>query len=197
MITVYGDSISGNCLKVKWVCERLAIAHRWVETSVVQRQTRTETFLRVNPAGQVPAIVLEDGRLLSQSAAIMLHLAEGSDLIPDDRYQRAVMFQWLFWEQYSHEPNIATRRFHKTYLGKADDAMDPSWLPAGIQALTRMDDHLGAQDYFAGNRLSLADIALVAYTRVAHEGGFDLSAHPNVVRWIARVERDLGLGPAS
>ena len=136
-------------------------------------------------------MVLADGRALAQSNAIMLHLAEGSDLIPHDPYDRAVMFQWMLWEQYSHEPVIAVRRFHKAYLGKPDSEIEPSLLPRGMAVLARMNDALSVRDWFAGRSLSLADVALVAYTRVAHEGGFDLSAFPEVAGWVKRVEATL------
>jgi glutathione S-transferase len=197
MITIYGDSISGNCHKVKFVADHLGLAYRWIETSVVRRETRTPEFLTINPSGQVPAIVLADGRLLSQSNAIILYLAEGSTLIPADAYDRALMFQWLFWEQYNHEPTIATRRFHKFYLGKPDEEINPSLKPNGDAALVRMENHLSAQNYFVGGKLSLADVALVAYTRFAHEGGFDLSVHPHIRAWIARVEKDLKVEPVA
>ncbi len=196
MITIYGDTISGNCLKVKFVAERLNIPYRWVETSVVRRETRTSDFLSINPAGQVPAVVLADGRLLSQSNAIMLHLAEGSDLIPTDSYERAVMFQWLFWEQYNHEPTIATRRFHLHYLKKSEAEINPALKEGGEAALARMEGQLNGHEYFVSGRLSLADIALVSYTRFAHEGGFDLGQYPRVRNWVLRIEKGLGLPSA-
>ena len=117
-LTVYGDSMSGNCLKVKFVADRLRIPYSWIETDVLKAETRAPAFLKLNPAGQVPLAVLPDGQPLAQSNAIMLYLAEGSDLIPDDAFSRALMLQWLFWEQYSHETAIAVRRFQKTYLKK-------------------------------------------------------------------------------
>jgi glutathione S-transferase len=197
MLTIYGDSISGNCLKVKFVCDRLGIPYRWIETSVLKGETRTPEFLAMNPAGQVPAVKLSDGRVLAQSNAIMLYLAEGSDLIPGDAYDRALMFQWLFWEQYSHETVIAVRRFHKAYLKKPDAEIDPALLPKGERVLKMMNDHLATHRYFVGGKLSLADIALVAYTRWADQGGFDLSRTPQVQDWIARVEQDLGLARAA
>ena len=196
-LTIYGDSISGNCLKVKFVCDRLGLAYRWVETSVLKGETRTAEFLAMNPAGQVPMIKLADGRALAQSDAIILYLAEGSDLIPADAYQRALMFQWLFWEQYSHETVIAVRRFHKAFLKKPDSEIDPALLPKGEKVLAVMNDHLAARHYFVNDTLSLADIALVAYTRWAHEGGFDLARYPHVLGWVRRVEQDLELGHAA
>jgi glutathione S-transferase len=197
MLTIYGDSISGNCLKVKFVCDRLGIAYRWIETDVLKGETRTPEFLGMNPAGQVPIVKLADGRVVAQSNAIMLYLAEGSDLIPPDAYERALMFQWLFWEQYSHETVIAVRRFHKTYLKKPDADIDPTLLPKGARVLAMMNDHLARHRYFVGATLSLADIALVAYTRWADQGGFDLARTPHVQDWISRVEQDLGLARAA
>jgi len=196
-ITVYGDSISGNCLKIKFVCDRLGLRYRWVETSVLKAETRTPEFLAMNPAGQVPVMQLKDGRLLAQSNAIILYLAEGSDLIPSDTFDRAVMLQWMFWEQYSHETVIAVRRFHKAYLKKPDAEIDAALLPKGERVLTVMNDRLAKEPYFVARKLSLADIALVAYTRWAHEGGFDLARYPKVQDWIRRVEDDLGLEHAA
>lgn len=192
-LTIYGDSISGNCLKIKFVCDRLAIPYRWVETSVMKGETRTPEFLKRNPAGQVPLVEWPDGRILAQSDAIIFHLAEGSALIPADAFERAQMLQWMFWEQYSHEPVIAVRRFHKTYLKKPEAEIDPGLMPKGERVLTVMDEHLATRHYFVGERLTLADIALVAYTRWAGEGGFDLGRYPRVQGWIGRVEKDLGL----
>ncbi|MGE4063806.1 MAG: glutathione S-transferase family protein [Rhodospirillaceae bacterium] len=192
VLTVYGNSGSGNCHKVTFVAERMKIPYRWIEIDVINKETRTPTFLALNPAGQVPYVVLPDGRGLAQSNAIMLYLAEGSDLIPRDPYARAQMMQWLFWEQYSHETVIAVRRFHKHFLKKADAEIDPTLLPRGERVLTVMNDHLAQRSYFVGDRLSLADIALVAYTRFAHEAGFNLKTWPKVQDWVARIERDLG-----
>jgi glutathione S-transferase len=194
-ITIYGDCTSGNCLKVRWVAERLGVPHDWIDVDILKGDTRTEEFLKLNPAGQVPCIVFEDGRTLAQSNAIIFYLAEvyESDLIPNGAFERAKMMEWLFWEQYSHETAIAVRRFQKTYLGKSDDEIDPSLLPKGRRALGRMELALLGQDFLLGPSLSLADVALVAYTRVAHEGGFDLNEFPAVQAWVARVERALGL----
>ncbi len=191
---IYGDSISGNCLKVKWVCDSLGLAYDWIETSVVAAQTRTPEFLALNPAGQVPMAVLDDGRLLAQSNAIILHLAEGSNLIPGDAYARARMFEWMFWEQYSHEPYIAVARFQLAYLGKTQADLDPKVMPRGHAALQRMEDGLaGGEAFLVGAAVSLADVALVAYTRVAHEGGFDLADYPRVQAWVGRVEQALNI----
>jgi glutathione S-transferase len=193
MLRVYGDSISGNCLKVKWVLDHLAIPYAWEETGVTSGQTRTPAFLAINPAGQVPVVVFGDGRSLAQSNAIILHFAEGCDLIPQDAFARAKMFEWMFWEQYSHEPYIAVRRFRLHYLKTPAADLDPKLFERGTAALQRMDEALSAAPWFAGGELSLADVALVAYTRVAHEGGFDLGLYPAVQAWVGRVERALDI----
>ena len=195
MITIYGDPISGNCLKVKWVAERLAIPFTWIDVNVVKRESRTDSFLALNPAGQVPTIVLEDGRPLAQSNAIILHLAEGSALIPSDSYQRAKMLEWLFWEQYSHEPTIAVARFQVKYLGRPRWEVDPKLIARGEAALALMDWALSAaaagRDFLVGAQLTLADVALVAYTRFAADGGFVLADYPALDAWVTRVEAEL------
>lgn len=190
---VYGDSTSGNCLKVKWALDRLSIDYDWTEIDVRTGATRTPEFLAKNPSGQVPAVVFQDGRALSQSGAIMLHLAEGSDMVPDDAHERARMYEWMFWEQYSHEPYIAVRRYQMAYLKMAPDELDPKLFERGSAALARMELGLEGRDWFAGDRLSLADVALVAYTRMAASGGFDLALYPRVSAWVNRVEQALGL----
>jgi glutathione S-transferase len=192
-ITIYGDSISGNCLKVKWTAQRLGVPFEWVEVDVVAGETRRDEFRRLNPAAQVPTILFEDGRTLAQSNAIVLHLAEGSALIPKDAYWRAKMLEWMFWEQYSHEPYIAVRRFQRHYLKKSDADIDPTLTPRGDAALARMEAWLEASPYLVDATLTCADIALLPYTRWAHEGGFDLGRFPAVKAWVARAEKDLGL----
>ena len=192
-MTIYGDSISGNCLKVKFVADRLGLPYDWVEVSVLKAETRTPEFLALNPAGQVPVVRFADNGALAQSNAIMLHLAWGTDLIPADAFERAQMFQWLFWEQYSHETAIAVLRFQKFYLKKTNSEIDPALPGKCARVLKLMNEHLEARDYFVGGRLSLADIALVAYTRFAHQADIDLAAYPNVRLWVYRVEDDLGL----
>ncbi len=194
MIRIFGDSISGNCLKVKWVAERLGLAHEWIEIDILKGETRTDAFLALNPFGQVPVVQFDDGRTLSQSNAIILHFAEGSDLVPQDAFERAKMLEWMFWEQYSHEPTIAVRRFQKHYLKKSDDAIDADLMAKGRRALGRMEMALISSDFIAGGAaITLADIALLAYTRMAHEGGFDLTEFPAVHAWVARCELELGL----
>jgi glutathione S-transferase len=192
-LVIYGDSGSGNCHKVKFVAELLKMPYRWIETSALSGETRKASFLAINPMGQVPAVTLPDGRHLTQSNAIMLYLAEGSRLIPKDPYERAQMTRWMFWEQNNHETYIAVRRKLKSMLHKRDDEIDPALLANGNRALGIMNEHLASRRYFVTETLTLADIALVAYTRFAHEGGFDLGAYPAVKAWVARVEKDLGI----
>jgi len=191
MLRIYGDSISGNCLKVKWTADYLGLSYRWIETDILKGESRTPDYLAMNPAGQVPLVVLADGRALAQSNAIMLYLAEGSDLIPGDPFRRAKMMEWLFWEQYSHEPYVAVARFQMRYLGKSVQALEPRVIERGRAALALLDRALDGGAFLVGDALTLADIALVAYTRVAHEGGFDLAAYPYVSAWIGRVEAAL------
>lgn len=189
MLTVHGDLRSGNCLKVKWMLDLLGREYRWVETDILAGESRTPAFLALNPVGQVPTLVLEDGRALAQSNAILLHLAEGSPWIPAEAWERARMFEWLFWEQYSHEPYVAVARFQRTYLGWAADRIEPRLIERGHAALARMESALAGSPWLAGAAgPTLADLALVAYTRVAHEGGFDLAAYANVRDWIGRTE---------
>lgn len=192
-ITLYGSSVSGNCLKPKWVADRLGIAVDWIETDSFDGSTRTPAFLALNPAGQVPLAILSDGRKLAQSNAIMLHLAENSDLVPLDAYDRARMFEWLFWEQYSHEPAVAVRIARLHYLKTPEANLDPALLNKGNAALARLELQLRETPYLVGDRLTLADIALVAYTRKAHLGGFAVQDYPSVMAWISRVEGDLGI----
>jgi glutathione S-transferase len=190
---IYGDTNSGNCLKVKWVCDHLALPYTWVAIDTLKRETHTPEFLRLNSAGQVPTIELDDGRTLAQSNAIIRYLARGSDLIPTDPFAQAKMDEWLFWEQYSHEPNIAVCRFHMFYLGKSASDLDPDKVKRGYAALARMEQQLAITPYLVGDAVSLADVSLLAYTRVAHEGGFDLDIYAAVRRWIGATEKSLGL----
>ena len=193
MLTVYGDIRSGNCLKVKWLLDRLGRDYRWIETDVTAGATRSAEFLALHPAGQVPAVVLEDGRALAQSNAIIGYLGEGTPFIPADPYDRARMYEWLFWEQYSHEPCIAVVRFQRLLGGKRADEIEPRLMERGHAALARMEAALTAADWLVGDGPTLADLALVAYTRVAHEGDFDLAAYPAIQRWIVRVEAAFGI----
>lgn len=193
VLRIFGDSISGNCLKVKWVADHLGLDYEWVEVDIMKGESRTPDFLAMNPAGQVPAVILPDGRPLSQSNAIILHLADGSDLVPADAYERARMLEWMFWEQYSHEPYVAVARFQVRYQGRSPAELDAKLVERGKSALQRLEDGLADRDFLASASVSLADVALVAYTRWAGEGGFDLSRYPKVQAWIARVEAALAI----
>jgi glutathione S-transferase len=176
---------------VKWVADSLGLSYAWIEVDILAGESRTPAYLALNPAGQVPMVVLDDGRPLAQSNAILLHLAEGSALIPKDAYARAKMLEWMFWEQYSHEPYVAVARFQVAYLGKAVSDLEPRIVERGKAALQRVEDGLAGSSFLLGEAVSLADVALVAYTRVASEGGFDLADYPRVAAWVGRVERVL------
>jgi glutathione S-transferase len=150
----------------------------------------------MNPAGQVPVVEFDDGRHLAQSNAIIRYLARGTALLPADPYEQAKVDEWMFWEQYSHEPYIAVCRFQMRYLGRPKDAREPKRVERGEAALDLMERTLAGRDWFVGTTCSVADIALVAYTRLSHEGGFDLASRPRIRAWIARCERALGLEAA-
>jgi glutathione S-transferase len=192
---IHGDSNSGNCLKVKFVCEHLAIPYTWIEIDTRKRQTRTTEFLKLNGAGQVPTVEFDDGRTLAESNAIIKYLARGSDLIPADAFAAAKMDEWLFWEQYSHEPYVAVCRFQMVYLGKPASDLDPDKIKRGYAALARMEHQLAATRFLVGDVVSLADVSLLAYTRLAHEGGFHLEGYASLRRWIGETENALGLQP--
>ena len=194
MLTIYGDRISGNCMKVGWVAAFLGLDHEWRDVDILKGEARTPEFLALNPVGKIPLVVFDDGRTLSESNAIIACLAEGSTLVPRDAFERAVMLQWMFWEQYSHEPYIAVRRFQMRYLGKKPEELDPRLLERGEAALAIIERRLGESAFLAGETLSLADVSLLAYTRLAPEGGFDLAPFPKLRDWIARVETALGVG---
>lgn len=193
MLTVFGDIRSGNCLKVKWLLDRLGHDYRWVETDVLSGATRSTEFLATNPAGQVPAVVFDDGRTLAQSNAIIGHFGEGTPWLPTDPWARAKVYEWLFWEQYSHEPYIAVARFQRALLGRSADEIEPRLMERGRAALARMEAALAAADWLVGDGPTLADLALVAYTRTAPDGGFDLGPFPAIRAWIGRVEAAFGI----
>ena len=174
--------------------DALGLDYRWVAVDIMSGGSRTAEFLQLNPFGQVPVLEFEDGRALAQSNAILLHLGEGTPWIPADAWERAKMLEWLFWEQYSHEPYVAVARFQRVYAGKTVDEVEPRLMERGNIALSRMEDALSKSDWLAGGQAAtLADLALVAYTRVAGEGGFDLGAYPNIRGWIGRTETAFGI----
>ena len=193
MIRIFGDRRSGNCLKVLYAAEWLGLDTQWIDVDIFKGESRTEEFLARNPTGQTPVMELEDGNYLSQSNAILLYLAEGTDLLPDDRYLKARVHEWLFWEQYNHEPSIAVCRSDLLFRGKTLANLDPARVTKGEESLERMQRHLPDRDWFVGDALTVADVSLIAYTRVAAEGGFSLTSHPAVKQWITRTEQALGL----
>jgi glutathione S-transferase len=189
MVRLHDNLFSGNGYKVRLLLTKLGIAFERVEYDINRGETRTAEFLRKNLNGRIPVLELEDGRFLAESNAILVYLAEGTSFLPADRFERALVLQWLFFEQYSHEPNIATLRYWITHhlLDEERRPMVASKQRGGYAALEVMERHLDTRDYFVGNRCSIADIALYAYTHVASEGGFDLARFPAVRRWLARV----------
>jgi glutathione S-transferase len=190
MFTAYGMSDSGNCYKVKLALEQLGTPYKWVEVSTTKGETKTAAFLKVNPNGQVPALQLEDGSFLAESNAILAYLADGSALVPGDRLGRARMLQWMFFEQYSHEPCVAVARAIVRYQPPDSPrrAELPRLMERGHKALGVMEQHLGREPFFAAGRYTIADIALYAYTHCAGDGGFDLGRYPAVSAWLARVK---------
>jgi glutathione S-transferase len=189
MLKVYGDIYSGNCFKVKLLCSQLNIAHEWIPVDTTKGETRTPAFLQKNPNGKIPLLELEPGVFLPESNAILYYLAHGTDLLPAAPLERARALQWMFFEQYSHEPYIAVARFIIRYLGRPaerEDQLQQKMAP-GYRALDIMEQHLTTHAYFVGERYSIADISLYAYTHVAHEGGFDLARYPAVGAWLKRV----------
>jgi len=193
MMRVYGDLNSGNCLKVKFTADLLGLPYDWIPVDLKKGETRTKSFLAKNRFGEVPLVEFSDGRTLAQSNAIIRYLARDSELIPADAFAQAKMDEWLFWEQYSHEPYVAVARFQMVYLGKKIDEREARVVERGEKALDILEQALSGRDYLVGDRLTVADISLVAYTRLAPEGGFVLSHRPAVRKWIARCESDLNL----
>ena len=189
MYVVYGNSDSGNCYKVKLALVQLPIPHRWIEIDSVAGATRTPTFLARNPNGKVPLLELDDGSYLPESNAILWHLAEDTVLAPAGRLGRARTLQWMFFEQYSHEPYVAVARSIMRYL-PADSARRaelPRLHERGHQALAVMERHLAREPYFVDGVYSIADISLFAYTHCAEDGGISLAAYPAIRAWIKRV----------
>lgn len=190
MVKVYGDVRSGNCYKVKLMLHLLGLDYQWVDIDVKAGQTRTEAFLALNPNGKIPVLELEDGTCLWESNAILNFLADTSAYLPRAPRLRTQVLQWQFFEQYSHEPYVAVARFIKLYEGMpADKAEQHAFcLSRGYRALRVMEQQLSRTPFLVGQDCSIADIALFAYTHVAHEGGFDLSAYPAINVWIERIQ---------
>jgi glutathione S-transferase len=193
-------SPSGNCYKVRLTAALLAVPLERREYDIMKSETRTPAFLaEVNANGRIPVLQVGE-RFIPESNAACFYLADGSALVPEDRLERADMLRWMFWEQYNHEPNVATLRFWFGWVGEANlseaqRAQIPGKRAAGEAALALMDEHLQGRDYFVGGRLSLADLALYAYTHVAEGGGFRLADFPNVEAWLGRVAAAPGYIP--
>jgi glutathione S-transferase len=190
MIRLYDYLPSGNGYKVRLLLTQLGITFERVELDILKGATRTPEFLAKYPNGRIPAVELDDGRLLFESNAIIMYFAEGTPFLSADRFERAETMQWLFFEQYSHEPYIASVRFLVMYPQVKDDRrmILDMMRRRGHDALSVMERHLKSRDWFVGARYSVADVALYAYTNVAGEGGFDLSSYPAVRAWLARVK---------
>jgi len=196
-VTVYGMKASGNCYKLQLLLEHLGRPYRWIEVDSVNGQTRTPEFLAKNPNGKVPLLELPDGRRLAESNAILCYLAEGSPYLPADAWQRAQVLQWLFFEQYSHEPYVAVARFVARWL-PADhprQAELPRLRERAHQALAVMERQLAQHDFLVDGAYSVADIALYAYTHEAPVGGIALDDYPAIRAWLARIESRPGFAP--
>ncbi|MFG1497176.1 glutathione S-transferase family protein [Saccharospirillum sp. HFRX-1] len=187
---IYGDHQSGNCYKVELLCSLLSQSFEWVDINILNHETAATAFLAMNPNGKIPLLELDDGRCLWESNAIINYLATGSDLLPVDAFALAKVQQWQFFEQYSHEPNIAVARFIAKYLGLPDDrrADYEAKQAGGHKALRVMETQLQQTLFLTCDQLTTADISLYAYTHVAHEGGFDLAVYPAIQAWLGRVE---------
>ena len=197
MYKVYGMRTSGNCYKVKLLLEQLGEPYEWEEIPSTRIQPRTKEFLAINPNGKVPVIRLADGRHLAESNAILFYLAEGTPYLPEDRFDRAQVLQWLFFEQNNHEPSVAVARFIKRYYQETDSRWQelPTLHESGYRALGVMEQDLARQPYLAGEAFTIADISLFAYTHVAHEGGYDLTPYPAINSWLERVKGQPGFTP--
>ena len=186
---LYDSPVSGNCYKVRLLLALLDTRYERRTMDVVDRSNRRDVLGELNPALRVPTLVLDDGRALGESGAILWYLGEGTRFVPEDRYDRAQVLQWMFFEQYDHEPAIAVARFWLAYSGRPEEFADrlPERIAAGERALAAMERHLDDRQFLVGDGITLADIALYAYTHVADEGGFDLEPYPAIRSWLARV----------
>ncbi len=191
---LYNSAVSGNCYKVRLLLAQRGIGYETVELSVVDRSNREEVLGGLNPGLRVPTLVLDDGRPLAESNAILWYLGEGTEYVPEDRYERAQMLQWQSFEQYSHEPYVAVARFWKTYSGRPEvfERQRERLLKGGYAALDALEGHIASRTFLVGEHYSLADISLYAYTHVAHEGGFDLEPYPATRAWLERVAAQPG-----
>jgi glutathione S-transferase len=189
---LYDSRISGNCYKVRQLFAHLGVEYERREVDVIDRSGRLELLGALNPALRVPTLVLDDGRTLGESNAITFYFAEGTPYLPEDRYERAQVLQWQFFEQYSHEPYIAVARFWAHAGITPSDSEAEAKRRGGTAALRAMEGHLAGREFLVAERYTIADIALYAYTHVAPEGGFDLEPYPAINAWLARVEAQPG-----
>jgi glutathione S-transferase len=198
VLRLYNSAVSGNCYKVRLLLAHLGLEYETVELSVVDRSNRKDVLGELNPGLRVPTLVLDDGRPLGESNAILWYFGDGTQYVPDDRYERAQVLQWQFFEQYSHEPNIAVARFLIAYSELPREQYEerlPGVMKGGYAALEAMESHLADRSYLVGERYTLADISLFAYTHVAHEGGFDLEPYSAIRAWVDRVAGQPGHVP--
>ena len=195
---LYNSQVSGNCYKVRLLLAHLGIEYERQELSVSDRSNRPDVLGGLNPALRVPTIVLDDGRSLGESGAIIWFFGEGTRFVPDDPFERAQVLQWMFFEQYDHEPAIAVVRFWLAYSGRPRedfaDRLDER-VAAGYRALDALERHLDGRSWLVGDGMTLADIALYAYTHVAAEGGFELESYPAIRSWLERVASEPGHVP--
>jgi glutathione S-transferase len=194
VLVLYDSPVSGNCYKVRLLLAHLNVAYERREVDVVDRSSRPELLGALNPALRVPTLVLDDGRPLAESNAILWYFGDATRFVPNDRYERAQVLQWQFFEQYDHEPAIAVVRFWLAYSGEPEAFADrvESRRAAGYRALDAMERHLAGRDWLVGTGMTVADISLYAYTHVAHEGGFDLAGYPAIESWLGRVAAEPG-----
>jgi glutathione S-transferase len=196
-VLLYNSAVSGNCYKVRLLLAHLGLEYETAEMSVVDRSNRAEVLGELNPGLRVPTLVLDDGRPLAESNAILWYFGDRTHYVPEDPYERAQVLQWQFFEQYSHEPHIAVARFWKTYSGEPErfERQKERLLTGGYAALDAMERQLDGRTFLVGEQYSLADISLYAYTHVAHEGGFDLEPYPATRAWLERVAAQPGHVP--
>ena len=197
MLRLHDNHLSGNGYKPRLLMAHLGRTYERIEVDILKGESRTPEFLAMNPNGRIPVLELDDGICIAESNAILFYLAEGSRFLPTDRRGRALTLQWMFFEQYSHEPFIAVARHWMQHMEMTDDqrAQLPAKQEGGRAALAVMETHLGGSRWFGGDAMTIADIALYAYTHVAEEGGFDLERYPAVGAWLGRVEEQPGHVP--
>ena len=193
-LILHEDPISGNCYKIKLMLSLLGVPYEWVAVDILKGETRTPAFLQKNPNGKIPVLELEDGTCLWESNAILNFLADSTHYLPSEPRLRTQVLQWQFFEQYSHEPSIAVARFIQFYLGLPEERLSEyrSLQKAGYRALSVMEQQLKRTPFLVGDTFSIADIALYAYTHVAHQGGFDLTPYPGIQQWLERVKEQPG-----